>query len=112
MIRRPPRSTLFPYTTLFRSGAGGDAIDDMRQIDEVVFLHLDEAQALLAVLVEQAFHDRRLAGAARAGQKHVVGGLAVDKLPRVLLDALDLPVDAAQVGEPEPVHVPRSEERR
>src|SRR3712207_8701021 len=26
MIRRPPRSTLFPYTTLFRSGA----LDDLR----------------------------------------------------------------------------------
>src|SRR3989442_4905066 len=26
MIRRPPRSTLFPYTTLFRSG-GGDRVD-------------------------------------------------------------------------------------
>src|SRR2546430_13216931 len=24
MIRRPPRSTLFPYTTLFRSRADGD----------------------------------------------------------------------------------------
>src|SRR2546422_4422407 len=24
MIRRPPRSTLFPYTTLFRSRVGGD----------------------------------------------------------------------------------------
>src|SRR5689334_24052407 len=24
MIRRPPRSTLFPYTTLFRSARGGD----------------------------------------------------------------------------------------
>src|SRR3712207_8331659 len=24
MIRRPPRSTLFPYTTLFRSGAAAD----------------------------------------------------------------------------------------
>src|SRR6266496_740841 len=24
MIRRPPRSTLFPYTTLFRSRSGGD----------------------------------------------------------------------------------------
>src|SRR5688572_33313553 len=24
MIRRPPRSTLFPYTTLFRSGLGTD----------------------------------------------------------------------------------------
>src|SRR3712207_7495760 len=26
MIRRPPRSTLFPYTTLFRSGRVRDAI--------------------------------------------------------------------------------------
>src|SRR3712207_7580521 len=25
MIRRPPRSTLFPYTTLFRSAGGGKA---------------------------------------------------------------------------------------
>src|SRR2546425_3520538 len=25
MIRRPPRSTLFPYTTLFRSGFGAGA---------------------------------------------------------------------------------------
>src|SRR5258708_20454999 len=25
MIRRPPRSTLFPYTTLFRSGLAADA---------------------------------------------------------------------------------------
>src|SRR3712207_9020278 len=25
MIRRPPRSTLFPYTTLFRSEEGGSA---------------------------------------------------------------------------------------
>src|SRR5437588_8937731 len=27
MIRAPPRSTLFPYTTLFRSGREGVAID-------------------------------------------------------------------------------------
>src|SRR3712207_9052990 len=27
MIRRPPRSTLFPYTTLFRSGAGREPGD-------------------------------------------------------------------------------------
>src|SRR3712207_8606745 len=27
MIRRPPRSTLFPYTTLFRSHAKGDIVD-------------------------------------------------------------------------------------
>src|SRR3712207_3456971 len=30
MIRRPPRSTLFPYTTLFRSGTVGDNYDRFR----------------------------------------------------------------------------------
>src|SRR5690242_20985170 len=42
MIRRPPRSTLFPYTTLFRSerhdldrGAGGlQGLDGLLQFDE------------------------------------------------------------------------------
>src|SRR2546425_3533165 len=28
MIRRPPRSTLFPYTTLFRSASGTTCTDD------------------------------------------------------------------------------------
>src|SRR3712207_7884674 len=43
MIRRPPRSTLFPYTTLFRSqpGVGGEPRDDLdeghqrRRVEEV-----------------------------------------------------------------------------
>src|SRR5256885_10349120 len=37
MIRRPPRSTLFPYTTLFRSGRGladlGQGIRERRDED-------------------------------------------------------------------------------
>src|SRR5258705_2120121 len=32
MIRRPPRSTLFPYTTLFRSLAG--LVDERVEVDE------------------------------------------------------------------------------
>src|SRR5882757_10551396 len=32
MIRRPPRSTLFPYTTLFRSPVGDRQPDDPRPI--------------------------------------------------------------------------------
>src|SRR5687768_18159494 len=32
MIRRPPRSTLFPYTTLFRSGHEGDAMSDAEKL--------------------------------------------------------------------------------
>src|SRR3712207_8652453 len=35
MIRRPPRSTLFPYTTLFRSN--GRKVYDMRKVIDVVF---------------------------------------------------------------------------
>src|SRR5256886_5603734 len=34
MIRRPPRSTLFPYTTLFRSFFGRMGIKDTYQNDE------------------------------------------------------------------------------
>src|SRR3712207_9099621 len=31
MIRRPPRSTLFPYTTLFRSGKLGEVMQESAQ---------------------------------------------------------------------------------
>src|SRR2546425_4452365 len=36
MIRRPPRSTLFPYTTLFRSVHGQQDADKEQQEKEVV----------------------------------------------------------------------------
>src|SRR5205809_4625093 len=32
MLRRPPRSTLFPYTTLFRSYRAGGPNPDLREI--------------------------------------------------------------------------------
>src|SRR2546427_2795408 len=35
MIRRPPRSTLFPYTTLFRSGARHELQRQHAHADEV-----------------------------------------------------------------------------
>src|SRR3712207_7618167 len=44
MIRRPPRSTLFPYTTLFRSRVleGSDMSEEIRGwIDEVVAQTVD-----------------------------------------------------------------------
>src|SRR3712207_8893994 len=34
MIRRPPRSTLFPYTTLFRSGVLVQGVQDELDADE------------------------------------------------------------------------------
>src|SRR5256885_15631622 len=32
MIRRPPRSTLFPYTTLFRSEGGSDGFERLKRL--------------------------------------------------------------------------------
>src|SRR2546427_3780903 len=51
MIRRPPRSTLFPYTTLFRSlrrrerAAGGELHDHRRPSASVDARRLDAAEA-------------------------------------------------------------------
>src|SRR3712207_3508933 len=58
MIRRPPRSTLFPYTTLFRShkGVEGHAL----LLEEVVFsgIGFDElAGSLFIVHAEAALYD-------------------------------------------------------
>src|SRR5687767_15616259 len=36
MIRRPPRSTLFPYTTLFRSAHEGDVLAVGRELGELL----------------------------------------------------------------------------
>src|SRR2546429_7030001 len=71
MIRRPPRSTLFPYTTLFRSGgvrgarpprpgrvacaACGEAYQTGEEID---MIHRDMAQGLRE-LVGRAMRDRK-----------------------------------------------------
>src|SRR2546422_4189741 len=69
MIRRPPRSTLFPYTTLFRSG-GGAKSKVWRQIiadifnSEVVTLKVSEGAAYGAAL--QALWCWRLQRGARS----------------------------------------------
>src|SRR5438874_9710866 len=45
MIRRPPRSTLFPYTTLFRSGhAAGDEL--LREISVLLQRKLRQGDTL------------------------------------------------------------------
>src|SRR2546430_3286137 len=47
MIRRPPRSTLFPYTTLFRSDAA-------RPVEHLLALRRERAEARAAVDQEHA----------------------------------------------------------
>src|SRR3712207_6931046 len=44
MIRRPPRSTLFPYTTLFRSAVGEDPAHVGQQPDRLQHVARHEGQ--------------------------------------------------------------------
>src|SRR3712207_8599635 len=52
MIRRPPRSTLFPYTTLFRSGVVGQPHDLEDEVEDALevegFGHRDPGRGQLA----------------------------------------------------------------
>src|SRR3712207_9466880 len=87
MIRRPPRSTLFPYTTLFRSAERtGDLSCDLE--------HAPEASLGLPAL-----HD--LVGATVQRQDARPGR------PSIRVEEVE-PV--AVGGHPNPDHVPRSEE--
>src|SRR3712207_7515799 len=75
MIRRPPRSTLFPYTTLFRSegddregGEGGDE-GDQRGEEEHVAVGVGGDDVLLRQQLDavgQWLHQPERAGARRA----------------------------------------------
>src|SRR2546430_3563010 len=47
MIRRPPRSTLFPYTTLFRSDRGREQAERRPRAQRVA-LAVDDVRALVA----------------------------------------------------------------
>src|SRR5256885_9814953 len=76
MIRRPPRSTLFPYTTLFRSlqpfieSLGGTAVisSDLSDAD------LKDADALIVIYPNKPFaddnFDRLLRTAGRRSEEH------------------------------------------
>src|SRR2546430_12351278 len=67
MIRRPPRSTLFPYTTLFRSPYGGHAGDCG-----------DYRGWVIAVPVQDPAHATAWATGAPAGGIWAPGGLSTD----------------------------------
>src|SRR3712207_9101068 len=75
MIRRPPRSTLFPYTTLFRSGHARHGVDG--RIDAPARLRdaLDGADHGLAVVVLQL--DRELGPAVAELGRRIIADVAL-----------------------------------
>src|SRR3712207_8010632 len=62
MIRRPPRSTLFPYTTLFRStGAGGGlmGLTKLKQLAHAAWLAIADAADVVLWQFEHLIADRK-----------------------------------------------------
>src|SRR3712207_8731810 len=78
MIRRPPRSTLFPYTTLFRSRIGRDAArlgrrvedDAQRSLVEQVAAPDREHQPTVELVIERGGNVVDLARERRRSEEH------------------------------------------
>src|SRR2546422_9609920 len=101
MIRRPPRSTLFPYTTLFRSHASRERGEDGPNFCAIRGRERFEArERLVDVLEEPPFGGVGLAWRARARHCGDVGGGAARRAPeRLDLPHALLPHDQARVGD-------------
>src|SRR5688572_29094667 len=82
MIRRPPRSTLFPYTTLFRS-----AVRLRRRVDHLGVLHPPRQPAEAAVDLAKPF--------AAVDVIAILGAVAIAGGPADRLDQLR-PLDREQ----------------
>src|SRR2546429_7908757 len=109
MIRRPPRSTLFPYTTLFRSHVDGrpalDTVLSGRQLLDRIFPNRVVAEKCRRNPQESGLADQLVA------IKAVVIGDAVD---HIVVGARPLSIDANVHKAPArgALHARRSEERR
>src|SRR2546421_9682729 len=86
MIRRPPRSTLFPYTTLFRSQRiGGSGIGVLDDLVAAAPRELEEGAALAA---GELRGDRSAVGGQDL-EEEVAGDLDGVAAPGVVQDVLD-----------------------
>src|SRR2546430_14859439 len=101
MIRRPPRSTLFPYTTLFRSQ------DEQR----LLCIFLQDQPAMRATYEQQRLRDEPLQIVARELEQLCIGfqNWLINRLQRCLgADGRYSRLESAHDRQP----VIRSEERR
>src|SRR3989449_8228717 len=84
MIRRPPRSTLFPYTTLFRSDIHrqvGEVVEQMRRgqvnvggVEELSSAALEALDAIVAATARSEEHTSEL-----QSRLHLVCRLLLEK---------------------------------
>src|SRR2546422_9932073 len=84
MIRRPPRSTLFPYTTLFRSGKG-KIVDWLSEQADIVVRFQGGHNAGHTLVIDGTTYKLSLlpSGVVRPGKLSVIGnGVVIDPWAR------------------------------
>src|SRR5438093_13051193 len=106
MIRRPPRSTLFPYTTLFRSvQAAQHVADDWRILDQraqvlarPVLARIEPQHGLLEAGVDQIILERALVLEVLLGfsARHLVERRLGDEEVAAIDDPAHLPVEEGE----------------
>src|SRR5258708_14149603 len=87
MIRRPPRSTLFPYTTLFRSDFYGarDGASKFVRGDAIAGILIVFINLLGGTIIGAAQHGLSLADAGRTYALLTIGDGLVAQIPALLL---------------------------
>src|SRR5438046_6125655 len=94
MLRRPARSTLFPYTTLFRSRAGSEADQRVRIVDRA---------HVLAVGVEGEARSEEHTSELQS-LTNLVCRLLLEKKKTRRLTATQIPGRSATLSPPTPQH--------
>src|SRR2546422_10216519 len=95
MIRRPPRSTLFPYTTLFRSADGGVEVTT-NVVGQIPRRGVGEEQLLRQRAARRVDADQFVLPApARERWRHVVEDLA-EQFSRLITFLPDSPLNRFQ----------------
>src|SRR4029077_19214678 len=87
MIRRPPRSTLFPYTTLFRSQGCPRERGALREYGEHLGLAFQIADDLLDAEGEAAKVGKATGKDSTAGKATLIGLLGIPKARALLGEA-------------------------
>src|SRR5256886_17413679 len=101
MIRRPPRSTLFPYTTLFRSGIEWSKVEAFH-LDEYIGIQLTHPGSFRKMLLEQLIHKTGITN------YHLLDGDADDPTAvarRLGQQLASAPIDIAFLGIGENGHI-------